>query len=314
MLSFLKLIRIQNLLIGILSLLLLRFCILSPIFEQNNISLQLSNFNFIIFIVMSLLTAASGYIINDYYDIETDRINKPEKNIIGTNISVMSSLIIYFSFIIISTAIGIYLSMIAGEIKLGLINILAILMLWHYSYRTKHQFLFGNIIVALISSFYAVIYLWLFEFFMLKSNPITFPDTVKVFELLNPVIWSYFGFAFLVSVIREIIKDVEDIEGDKKIGSRTMPIILGFTKTKIVLISLIIICFVLLAFAQYYLYLNSFQKVFWYLAIVVQPLLIYLCYLLIRSKSREDYHFPGNTAKIIMLAGILSMQLFCVNF
>lgn len=312
MVSFLKLIRIQNLLIGVLSLILLRICVLSPVFEQNNLSLQFNTFDFIIFIFMCLLTAASGYIINDYYDIESDRINKPQKNIIGTKISVISALIIYFSFIIISIAVGIYLSLIAGEIKLGIINILVILMLWHYSYRTKHQFFFGNIIVALISSFYAVIYFWLFEFFMLKSNPIEFPETIKVFELLNPIVWSYFGFAFLVSVIREIIKDMEDINGDKKIGSRTMPIILGFIKTKIILVLLIIICIVLLAFAQYFLFLNSFQKVFWYLAIVVQPLLIYLFYSLIRSKSKADFHFLGNTAKIIMLAGILSMQLFCI--
>ena len=314
MILFLKLIRVTNLLIGALSLLLLRFCIMLPVFEKSNLSLQINTFNFIMFVLMSMLTAASGYIINDYYDIESDRINKPQKNIIGSKIPVMTALIIYFSFIIISIAIGIYLSLIAGEIKLGIINILAILMLWHYSYRTKHKLLIGNIIVALISSFYAVIYFWLFEFFMLKSNPIEFPYAIKVFELLNPIVWSYFGFAFLVSIIREVIKDVEDIEGDKKYGSRTMPIIFGFLKTKIILFILIIICISLLALAQYFLISNSFQKVFWYIAIVVQPLLIYLSYLIIKSKNNTNFHFLGNTAKIIMLAGILSMQLFCVSF
>ena len=167
----------------------------------------------------------------------------------------------------------------------------------------------GNIAVATLSAL--VIFLpWLFEFIALRSNSEEFLNSYQILHKINILILGYALFAFLTSMIREILKDMQDLKGDKEFGCRTMPVVIGIFKTKIVVVFFIIISIALLAYGQYILFSENLNIVFWYFLITVQPLFIYLFIKTIKAKSTEDYKFLSNTSKIIMLAGILSMQLF----
>ena len=309
---YLSILRLPNLLIVILTQYLVRFCVIKPLLKSQGVELQMGEFNFLLLVLATVLIAAAGYFINDFFDTEIDKINKPGKNLVGTKIKVSTIKNLYIIINIIAVGIGFYLGYILGVFQLGFIFLLTAIMLWYYSARYKRQFIMGNIVVGLLSAL--VIFLpWLFEFISLRSNSSEFLNAFQVLHKINILIWAYSLFAFLTSIIREILKDMQDRKGDKEFGCRTMPVVIGIFKTKIVVAFFIFISVVALAYGQFILLSENLDVVFWYFMIAVQPLFIYLFVKVLKAKSIEDYKFLSNTSKIIMLAGILSMQLFLIN-
>ena len=159
-----------------------------------------------------------------------------------------------------------------------------------------------------------ILIVWIFELFSLRITPHIYIDTLKQLKPLSAIILGYALFASLVSFIREIVKDIEDVEGDRMSGYKTLPIVWGAKRAKWISLSLTVFCIVLLAIAQYVLFEKNVMLVFWYLMIAVQSLLIFTGYNVLKAETREDYHFLSNALKIIMVAGILSMQLFYISF
>jgi 4-hydroxybenzoate polyprenyltransferase len=311
--GYLKIIRIPNLLIIILTQYLLRICVIGTFYGLNATSPALSQFDFALLVLSTLLIAAGGYVINDYNDIEVDKINKPGKVIIGKSLSSNSSFLYYWILTMAGVVIGFYLSFTVQYFMLGFIFVAIAMMLWFYSAQYKKTAFWGNFVIALLSAM-VVLIVWLFEFFALRANPINYTEAMKQLELIGSIVAAYAVFAFLVSLIRELVKDIEDMEGDKASGYKTLPVWAGINPTKSV--AAIVTCFtiLLLALSQFYLYKMNLMFVFWYLLIAVQSLLFFQLYNLIKAKKKEDYHFLSNTAKIIMVAGILSMQLFYIRY
>jgi len=311
--SIFKLIRSPNLLIIIATQYLLRHCLIITFYPLGRNSLGMSEFNFALLVLATLLIAIGGNIINDYFDVEIDKINKPDRNQIGQLISRHTAYRLYWIITAIGVIIGFYLGHTVNDISLGFVFLLVAVLLYYYSSELQKTILWGNIAVATLSAM-VILIVWLFEFYSLKSNPIKYVDVMKRFNIISIMVGSYALFAFIMSLIREMIKDVEDVEGDKRAAFKTLVILKGVRVSSVFAMVLGGLCIILLGFCQYYLFTHGFSDVAWYLLIAVQSLLMYMLYLLFNAKTKSEYSFISNTAKIIMAAGILSMQLFCVSF
>jgi len=308
-----SLLRLPNLAIIILTQYLLGYGIIKPVMLMQNVEPHLGHMNFLILVLITLLIAAGGYIINDHFDVNTDRKNKPGKNMLEGKISVRIALRTYYIINGIAILAGFYLAYAAGSFQLGLIFPAIIGLLWFYSSRYQRMPFWGNLIVALLSAM-VVLIIWLFEFFMLLRNGGDFVNVIGQFEVINKYVWAYALFAFLVSLFREMLKDIQDMKGDMTMGYRTLPVIWGINTARLITAAVITLTIALLGLAQFHLYLKGDVLPFWFLMLAVQTILLYLLYLVITTKENEAYGFLGNTAKMIMMAGILSMELVYISF
>ncbi|HNW71005.1 MAG TPA: geranylgeranylglycerol-phosphate geranylgeranyltransferase [Bacteroidales bacterium] len=311
MLSYIKLFRPVNLLIIAVTQYLVMFCIIKPFIAMNNWGLQMSNFDFALFVFANVLLAAAGYVINDYFDTDTDAINKPQKNMVLAKIPRRQAYLINIILNSIACVIGFYCAYKVGSLKLGFIFIVISLVLYYYSLKYKRQYVTGNIVVALLMA-YTVLSVWLFEFFAIRSNPDAFIGLMRSFREISLFVLGLAVFAFLTTLVREIIKDMEDYEGDKACGCDTIPVRKGISfagKTAIWITGLTML---LLAFAQFLVY-KDYSILTWYLC-VIQALFIYLIAKILKSKEKSEFHFLSIYTKMIMIAGLLSIQILYTYF
>ena len=299
MLSYLRLIRFPNLLIIMLSQVLVRYCLILPAFKTEYFITEifpnyLSNLNFYILVASTLTIAVGGYIINDYFDIHIDEINKPGKNIIEKNLSKKMAMSLYIVLSSIGILSGFYVAFRISKPELGLLQMFSVASLWMYSSFYKRRFLSGNLIISLLSAL-SLLIIGLFE-----------PSFYKNFVFL-----TWFAIpAFLLSLIREIIKDIEDIDGDELSQCKTVPIVLGIAKTKKIILILIIL---LVAYITYILRINFYTNTvinFWYLISMFIIPISALAYLVNSANQKKDYFYASLFSKILMLGGIFSMFLF----
>ena len=292
---------------------LMRYAVLAPIVskigvilikgsgEEIPMSLQFPWYDFVLLVAATVFITAGGYVINDYFDIKTDLINKG-KVIVGTKIPRRKAMMWHSVFNIAGVAAGFYISYKAGYIWLGSLFLVVSGLLYFYSASYKRQFLIGNIIVALLTAtvpMLVVFYEWpaLYKYYTL--NAIRLPH-------INFIMYWVGGFAlfaFLTNLIREIIKDIEDFEGDIAYGRNTVPVILGVLSTKIVSIFLISVT-ILLLFLTWHYFVNDTITFIYLTAVVVLPL-IYAIYMLIISKEKKQLHSASRIMKIVMLTGVL---------
>ena len=229
--------------------------------------------------ISTILIAAAGYIINDYYDIKIDLINKPERVVIGKNIARRFAILFHTVLSFSGVGIGFLLSW-----KIGIINFLSAFLLWLYSNYLKRQPFVGNLTVAILTG--------------LSIELIN-----VLYEINNQLVTIYALFAFFMTLIREIIKDMEDLKGDNSFGCRTLPIIWGIRKAKILIYSLMAI-FVMTVVALNRLYVGLPMNYF--LVFLFLPMGILLARLL-RADTIKDFDLLSQLCKVIMLLGILTM-------
>ncbi|QCR23686.1 geranylgeranylglycerol-phosphate geranylgeranyltransferase [Pontibacter sp. SGAir0037] len=277
--EFLNLIRFPNLILIVLSQALAQACLLVPgiefgkVLEPGFLGLTLS----------TVLVAAAGYIINDYYDIKIDAINKPERVVVGKTIRRRPAMFAHVILSFVGVAIGVLL-----YIPIGLINMGAALLLWGYSARFKKMLLIGNVVIALLSSSMLLV--------------------VAVYaHVLNNITIGYAIFAGIISLIREIIKDTEDIKGDASFDCRTLPIVVGLHKTKLFLYPIIAIFQLFVFIVVFHERTNLLFDI--YMLIAVLGPSIWMVVKLARADRKRDFTYLSNLGKVIMLTGILSMLL-----
>ncbi|MEI6456198.1 MAG: geranylgeranylglycerol-phosphate geranylgeranyltransferase [bacterium] len=310
--SIAQLIRLPNILLIILTQFLLRYSILVPFLYQGD-SDQLSGvLDFSILVLTTVLITIGGYVINDYFDLKIDQINKPEKLVVNKLISQRQAIKLHLILNGIAIILGFYLAFRVRVIAFGLIFPVITGLLWFYSAKYKSLLVWGNLIVALLSSL-VVLIVWLFEFFTLKVDAERFLLVVGNFSWVTRLFLIYALFSFLVSFIREIIKDVEDWKGDETFGCRTLPVVLGLKGSKWIVAGLTIITMIFLGRWQIIFFRLEFNMVFWYFMIAVQLPTLYLLLKLITAREKGEFHFLSNLCKVIMLAGILSMQILYIS-
>ena len=300
---FLKLIRWQNLLMIAITQFLVRYCLIMPAFTVeykvlNVFPDHLNKLQFIFLVASTLLIAGGGYIINDIQDITMDHNNKPGKNKINNGISEKNALNIYYAVTIIGVIIGFYTAFTIEKISLGFVPLFAAVSLYMYSTFYKKRFLSGNIMIAVLSAL-SVMIVGLFE-----------PAFYKSFIYL---LW-YGVFAFEISLIREIIKDIEDKDGDERAQSKSLPIMYGIKKTKVVVFGLIIFMVASIMHVLYNDFYDNTVISFWILtSLFILPLFI-LAYSLYISEEKKDFQFASAIAKGYMMMGIFSLAGFWYYF
>jgi 4-hydroxybenzoate polyprenyltransferase len=176
-------------------------------------------------------------------------------------------------------------------------------ILWFYSTTYKRQFLIGNVIVALLTALVPLMVL-LFEIPLLRAKyGLLMLELKASFNYIILWVTAFSFYAFLLTLIREVIKDGEDFEGDNAYGRNTMPIVLGVMNTKIVLITFILLTQFSLLYV-YFRFLKDTLTLVYFGVFLIVPLLM-LLYKLFTAKKKKDYHLASNLSKAIMLAGIL---------
>jgi len=307
---FFRLIRVGNLAIVALTMYLMRHLIIEPSLRNSfqpffdvQLELQFGHFHFFLLVLSTVLITAAGYVINDYFDRKTDLKNKPEKVVVSTHIPRRTAMTIHWTFNAVAVLIGVYLSIYIGVFNLSFIFLFSTGLLWYYSTSFSKEVLVGNVIVALLTAMVPMLVVF-FELPMLYS---TYGFKVKHFSInFNQIVYFVFGFslfAFITTLVREIIKDIEDAEGDRATGRNTLPIVAGTFVAKLISILLILatvagvsVCTVL--------YVPR-TSAYLYTGILIIAPSIFLAYRLAIADTAKKYHFASQLQKIIMLAGLL---------
>lgn len=273
--GFIQLTRFWNLLIIAIAQYFTAFFLLSNSTLVFSLNMALLSFS-------TVIIAAAGYIINDYYDVKIDLINKPHRVVVGRILKRRVAMIAHTILNFVGIGIGFYLSW-----KVGVLNFICAFVLWLYSNQLKRIAFLGNLSVALLTGLSILIIGLVFE-----------PDNIliKVYSL----------FAFVFSLIREIIKDIEDLKGDSTFGCKTLPVVYGVRKTKsliYILSYLFLISLCTLAYVVVGLQMT-------YLCIALVLPIGYLTFKLYKADKISEYNFLSNYCKFVMLFGICTMVFF----
>lgn len=304
---FLKLVRWPNLVFIVLTQLLFSYAIIQPAFQQAHLKPNIHGLYFILLIIASVFIAAAGYIINDYFDINIDSINKPQKLIVDKVFNRRWVLAWHLILSFTGIGIGFYIDRKTGVMMLGFANIICALLLFFYSISLKKKLLIGNIVIAILTAWVVLVITWCESRFYINALRNEVPiDLNKITRLT----FLYAGFAFVISLIREVVKDMEDIEGDRRYGCKTMPIVWGINASKVFIAVWLIVLIAALVIIQIY----AIQLKWWFsigytVVLVILPLVLIIGKLY-QAKNASDYHQLSSWVKWIMLTGILSMIFF----
>lgn len=307
MIALLKLIRWQNLLIIAALQYLIRWFVVFPLVNANGFELQMSELDFLLMVFSTVFITAAGYVINDYFDRPTDMVNRPDTVVVGTKIKRRVAMILHIVFNVAGVLLGTYLAYKSGILAISVVFVVTAGLLWYYSTTYKRQFLIGNIIVAVLTAMVPLMVV-IFEIPLLNKIYFEFLEPGSDFMVIFYFVLGVAYFAFLTTLIREIIKDVEDLEGDNAYDRNTLPIVVGVKNTKIIILLLITLT-IASVFYIFFVYLRDHYSFVYITVAVVLPLL-FLALKLIKADSKKDYHFLSNFSKIIMLLGILYLPFY----
>lgn len=305
--NWLRLIRWNNLLIIIFTQVLVWACVLLPLRRWTDQSLLLDGFHFTLLSLSTVLIAAAGYIINDYFDIKIDAINRPEKVILENAIHRRSAIIVHAVLNVIALFFAGIVALDAGKWYWMSVQLICTILLFIYSSHFKRMFVVGNVVVALLTAltiFTLFVYepvLWSFGAYapMLHKGPAQLPNPVWLLAI-------YTCFAFVLTWMREIVKDMEDHLGDAAEGCVTMPIKWGLKSTAkfVQLLSLFALMPLLIASLKvkgilgiYVLFVLSFPLILW---IVYLP----------KKATAQHYHLMSRYLKWIMVLGVGSLLIY----
>lgn len=306
-LAFLKLVRVENLFMIAFTQYVLRYFVLGKILVQNGAALEMDQVLFFLVVLSTVLIAAGGYIINDYFDVKTDLINHPDTVVVDKVIKRRWAIIFHLSLTSVGLLLGVFVALKTGYLRLFVFQLAAAILLWFYSTDFKKNLLLGNILVALLSATVAFMP-FVYEMALMQKHDSGFiMEYQRMILSAMKITLLFCVFAFITSLAREIIKDMEDYKGDKATGGHTMPIQWGLNVSKITVFFLLLITAILLLFVVY----NSVKtyRVFlsipnlYILILLVLPLL-FLSVKVLRSASSAQFKSSSLILKLIMLSGL----------
>lgn len=312
MLAYFKLVRLPILVLIAAMQYATRYFIIEPMLSINGYGLIMTNIEFFYLVLSSVLIAAGGYAINDYFDVKIDRMNKPRIVVVDRLVKRRVAMAMHIALSAAGLLLASYLSWKAGLWKMIPLFLLAIFALWFYSTNLKNQFLTGNLTIAVLAGFVPLI-VGLYE---IPLQNAAHPEVIEAlgYSLFNIPAYWIMGYALVIAVLtlaREITKDVIDIKGDRYFGCRTVPIVMGIKKTK----SLLIATYTLFALVLIYLYLKTegdFAKtpvilVYYQLLFVVLLISVVSQFILIfRARTKRHFLYSANLNNGITLLVLLS--------
>lgn len=299
--AYLQLVRWPNLVITGLIFLLLRFGLLEGFYATTLLRSCLEGMHWWLLASATVLIAASGNVVNDIFDQDIDLHNRPDRRIIGPIITEEAAWTFYYVLSGAGLALGILLAYLMGNTSNGLVFLLALGGLWFYSYSYKRQFLIGNLVVAFLAGL--TVYLPLI--FEMQCDP----DGWKR-QPWAPFIVAYAFFAALSTLIRELVKDMEDMDGDARAGCRTVPIVIGTKAAKWVVGVLTLVLMGAVARYQSVKWEENDMVSFLAIAAVVQVPAVLMLRSLVVAEDASGFRLASRWAKVLMVGGIGTMLLF----
>ena len=306
--SIFSLVRFPNLLIIAFTQYAMRYLLMEPLLPSDTFELQFGDFQFALLVCSTMLIAAAGYIINDYFDTRADLINKPARVVVGVAISRKVAMILHLILNIFGVGIGVYLAFYVGLPSLSLVFMLSTGLLWFYSTNYKKQFLVGNLAVAFLTGLVPLMVV-LFEIPLLNREY----GEVMIrydadFNYLFAWVSAFSFFAFFTTLIREIIKDTEDFEGDNAYGMKTVPIVLGTLWTRFVVVLLIAITLCALGFLLFkYIFYSvdpaDYISLVYFSLFLLLPLIL-LAIQVMTARDKRAYRRASTLIKLVILFGI----------
>lgn len=308
--GFLRLIRFPNLIILALAQCLIYYMIVVPLLKTSEFTPSLHTWQFLLVVLSTVFIAAGGYTINDFFDKDIDAANGIGK---VHNFSGWTMKTFYFVFSIMGIAIGLYLTYALKLRQFALTYLLTAALLYFYSASYKRLPLVGNFVVAFLTA--VAVFLPAFADYELQYafRDIKLPvinNKMYNLRLIIAITAAYAFFAFLISLVREVIKDMEDIEGDREFGCNTLPIVAGINNAKLISIGLLLLIFGLILFLQIKQAWWESLPVFGYTILFVQVPLLILAVKLYFSTEKKHFKVASMIAKIVMVGGILSLPVF----
>ncbi|NCG29804.1 MAG: hypothetical protein GWP27_04960 [Bacteroidetes bacterium] len=298
--AYLRLIRLPILLLIAAIQLMVRYFIIEPMLIINNYSLMMSDLDMFLLIISTVLIAAGGYAINDYFDVKIDRINKPKTVIIDRLIKRRVAMLSHVVLATLGVLVAGYLTWHLGMWKVVSLFVFVSAALWYYSTNLKNQPFFGNFVIAVLAGFVALI-VGILEI-SLQNN--AHPEIIEElgYSIFNiPAYWTI-GLAsalFLLTLVREVTKDVIDIRGDRTVGANTIPIALGVKNTKSILITIYVVFGTLYSWV-YFEYLNvhiGMTTVFF----AINLLLVLQIILIVRARTKKHFLHSANLNNLVTL-------------
>jgi 4-hydroxybenzoate polyprenyltransferase len=299
--AMLRLVRWPNLVIIGFIFLLVKTQVVDVLHSVTLLSSCLTGLHWWLMALATVLIAASGNVVNDIFDQDIDAYNRPDDRTVGVSVSEEAAWNLYYVLSGAGLSAGILLAYLLGNVSNGLIFLLALGGLWFYSYSYKRQFLIGNLVVALLAGL--VVYLPVF--FEMMCNPHLWRQLPWM-----PFLMAYALFAVLSTLIREIIKDLEDMDGDRRMSCSTVPLVIGIKATKALVTLLTLTLIAAVARYQTVKWEANEMLSFIYLTAVVQLPALLMLSSLWKANDALGFRMASRLAKVMIIGGISSMLLF----
>ncbi len=327
---WMRLLRVGNLAYIAVLLLLLRFCIIEPIFARMQLNPTMPLWGFVCLLLSVVAAAAAGYVLNDIADVSTDRVNRPQRITVGQTISPQTAQQAGLWLNIAAIVLGFVAGYSVGNYRLGWIPAICVLLLLQYARSWKQTALWGNIVVSSLAAL-AVLIPALFEpelFYTLKDHlvaaalgvlgygtPIASPEayTTGLAPTMLAYIVPYTAFAFLLTLTREIVKDIEDVPGDQQSGYRTLPIVGGLAWAKLAALVPLLLCIQgMVRFVLRQLTNADFIAAVGGAILILLPLL-WLVWKLWNATDIPDFGRLSRACKIIMAIALLYLPYIALQ-
>lgn len=287
---------VNVLMLGLIHFLLYKY-VVSPVSLAADMHACLTPDEWLWMSLACILVAAGGNVLNDICDQDTDAYNRPDKVIVGERVTEREAWWLYGGLTLLGIGLALWGSVRLGRWQLVSVYVLSAGALWFYSKAYKRMLIVGNVVVAFLA-FLAVILPSIIEQACTAFRPDAMPWTM--------FISGYAIFAFLTTLVREVIKDLEDSYGDGMTGCGTLPVVYGTNVAKGVAIGITILKMILLWPVMNY---PEGYDWYWYLMLAVQVPSVGLIWLIIKAKEPKDYRHASILSKVIMLMGVLSMPV-----
>jgi 4-hydroxybenzoate polyprenyltransferase len=301
--NLLRLIRYKNLFMIAFIQCIIKYVFFElPQFKNANLTTALDTAAFTSLVLATICIAAAGNIINDIYDVVTDSINKPNKVIVGKSISEDMANNLFMSFTVIGIILGVYATWDIDKNSYATIFLIVSALLYWYATSLKQTILFGNILVSLLVGL-SILIVGVFEI-----SPMITPDSRDAYLFMFKFLIDYAIFAFLINLVRELVKDLEDVDGDHKASYNTLPIAIGRDRANKVAFGVCVLTImVIVYYVITYLFENQYLLLY-FIFLIVGPL-SYCAIKLLSAKTKAHYTQLSTVLKVTMVLGMCSILL-----
>lgn len=273
-----------------------------PQFKNANLTTALDSAAFTSLVLATICIAAAGNIINDIYDVVTDNINKPSKVIVGKYISEDMANNLFMGFTVVGIILGVYATWDIDKNSYATIFLIVSALLYWYATTLKQTILIGNILVSVLVGL-SILIVGVFEI-----SPMITPDSRDAYLFMFKFLVDYAVFAFLINLVRELVKDLEDVDGDHKAGYNTLPIAIGRDRANKVAFGICVLTImVIVYYVITYLFENQYLLLY-FIFLIIGPL-SYCAIKLFSAKTKAQYTQLSAILKVTMVLGMCSIIL-----